>query len=267
MARNAPSPFSDDAVWWKASQAFPKPLKTAREATPRRAREASDSRIRNAAPSPRFSPARVASNGRQGAVSRIIREPNPCRWKSDRDSLPPTATISAWPLRIRFAPKMTALAAEEQAVERVVAQGAPPKWAAMASVDAPQSCRGEYAGKIRSVRSMPPTVVPPIRGIPARSLSPACARASSRAKMPIREVLDRPCGAPHRSAISASESLTSPTGKAFSSVCRKRTGAMPERPCRRASRVSPWPHPTALTTPAPVTWMTVSIYFLRLAAT
>ena len=68
---------------------------------------------------------------------------------------------------------MTALAAEEQAVDKVVAQGAPPKCAAMASVDAPQSCTGEYAGKICSVRSMPPTVVPPMRGTPLRTAPPS----------------------------------------------------------------------------------------------
>lgn len=43
--------------------------------------------------------------------------------------------MSAWPLRIRFAPKMTAFAAEEQAVERVVAKGAPPKCAAAAPLE------------------------------------------------------------------------------------------------------------------------------------
>ena len=175
--------------------------------------------------------------------------------------------MSAWPLRIRFAPKMTAFAAEEQAVERVVAKGAPPKCAAIASVDAPQSCSGEYAGKVTSVLSIPPTVVPLMRGTPARSLSPASARASSRARMPIREVRDSSSEAPERAAISSLESGTSPTGKAFSSVCRKRMGPMPERPRRRASRVSPWPHPTALTTPAPVIWITGSTYLVRLALT
>ena len=162
---------------------------------------------------------------------------------------------------------MTAFAAEEQAVERVVAKGAPPKCAAIASVDAPQSCNGEYAGKDCSVRSIPPTVVPLMRGTPARSLSPASTRASCRARMPIREVRERFFAAPHRAAISSLDSGTSPTGKAVSSVRRKRIGPMPERPQRSASRVSPWPHPTALTTPAPVIWITFSTYLVRLALT
>jgi hypothetical protein len=42
---------------------------------------------------------------------------------------------------------------------------------------------------------------------------------------------------------------------------------MPERLSRSAARVSAWPHPMALTTPAPVMTILPDTYLVRLAAT
>ena len=95
----------------------------------------------------------------------------------------------------------------------------------------------------------------------------ACVNASCRARIDIRVVRGQVSGAPVRAANWALDSFTSPTGKSRRVVSRYFTGPMPERLSRSAARVSAWPHPMALTTPAPVMTILPATYLVRLAAT
>ena len=127
-------------------------------------------RTTNAAPSPRFKPARVLSNGRQRSLSRIIRELNPLRWNRLRASVPPAMTMSASLFWSISEPRMMALSAEEQAVEMVHTSACfKPARSAISRVELPQSCFSKRGNRVsssfickrtRSVMSIPPTVVP-----------------------------------------------------------------------------------------------------------
>lgn len=84
---------------------------------------------------------RYVSGQRDGNVFvQIIRELNPLSVNRQSASVPPTIAASSSPCLIILAPSMMALAADEQAVLMVVIKSLIPKYEAINSVLAPQSC-------------------------------------------------------------------------------------------------------------------------------
>ena len=77
------------------------------------------SSMTNAAPSPRFRPALVSSNGRHCSLSRIIRVLNPLRWNLLNASEPPAITRSTSSLLSISEPRIIELRADEHAVDIV----------------------------------------------------------------------------------------------------------------------------------------------------
>ena len=234
----------------------------------------SGSSTTKAAPSPRFSPARVASKGRHCSWSSIISELKPLRWKRERASVPPATTMSACPALSSRAPSIMALAADEQAVERVVVSPKMPKWSAMSCVLLPQSwCfrksrlrSSSGMSKHSSVMSIPPTVVPDtstMRGFLSvacmadfsfSTSMPASSSAWRMASMPNRAVrlIMLLAGMPSISFIWSLDKSTSPTGSSWCTDCRCFISPMPVFLSSSARSTSCLSRPMAETIPSPV---------------